>query len=66
MPLEKESVLVQDSSQSQLELSNVLMFKFIKDSMVRLLEEVSVMGETLGRLEQEFITDYQDKVQGMN
>ncbi len=48
----------QDISQEPSELSNVLMFKFIKDSMVRLEEEVSVMAETLEVLQQELIKDY--------
>ncbi len=49
----------QDISPESSELSNVLMFKFIKDSMVRLEEEVCVMAETLEALVQD-----STKVQG--
>ncbi len=55
MSLEKDSGQVLGTSPESSELSNVLMFKFIRDCMVRLEEEVSVMGETLEALAQDSI-----------
>ncbi len=57
MPFVKDSGSGQDISLGRSELSNEQMFKSIKVCMERLVEEVSVMAETLEVLQQELIPD---------